>query len=79
MVRPYKQNGKVPSPLKLSPGIQKDDLPNTGACDPAGLFFEDGDLCVPGSIKDNFKKDFGAHVYDNMRKITCRLYLKSWL
>ena len=64
LVGPFKQNGKVPSLLKLSPGIQKDDWLDVGAGSPAGLFFENGDLHRPWSAKDYFKKEFGTPVYD---------------
>ena len=64
LVGPYKKNGKVPIHLKLSLGIQKDDQPDIGAYGSAGLFSEDCNLLSTGSIKDDFKKDFGVPVYD---------------
>ena len=33
-------------------------------CYPTSIFSEDGDLHCTRSIKDDFKKDFGAPVYD---------------
>ena len=64
LVGPYKQNGRVPVPLNPSPGIQKDDWPNTETCDPADLFSEDCNLHHPGYIQDNFKKEFDAPMYN---------------
>ena len=64
LVGPYKQNGKVPGPLKLSPGIHKDDRPSAKTCGPVGLFSEDGNLHRIGSVKDDCKKEFCAPVYD---------------
>ena len=60
----YEQNGKVPVQLNISLGTQKDDKPDIGAYGSAGLFSEDCNLRSPGSVKDDFKKDFGAPVYD---------------
>ena len=68
LVGPYKQNGKVPIPLKLSPGIQKDDRLNIGAYGPAIMFFEDCDLCSPGSVMDDCKKGFSAPMYDEYQE-----------
>ena len=64
MVGSYKHNGRVQVPLKPSPNIQKDDRPDTGTCGPTGLFSEDCDPLHPGSTQGNFKKEFGAPVYD---------------
>ena len=63
-VGPYKQNVRVLVPLKPFPGVQKDDRPDIGTCDPTGLFSEYWDLCHPKSLQDNFKEEFGAPVYD---------------
>ena len=64
LVGPYKKNKKVPIQLKLPLGIRKDDRPDTGTCDLAGLFSEYCDLHHLRSIQDDFKKEFGAPVYD---------------
>ena len=64
LVGPYKQNGRVPIPRKPSPGIQKDDWPHVGAHGPIGLFSEDYNLRRPGTVEDNFKKEFSAPMYD---------------
>ena len=65
---PYKQNGKVPIPLRLSPSIQKDDQPNIGAYGSVGLFSQDCDLHSLESVKDDSKKDFGAPMYDEYKE-----------
>ena len=64
MVGPYKQNGRVSGPSKLSPDVPKDDRPEAGAGSPIGLLSEDGDLHRPWSTRDDFKKEFGAPMYD---------------
>ena len=60
----YKKNGKVPVQLNLFLGIQKDNRPNIGAYGSVGLFSEDCNPLSLGSVKDDFKKDFGVPVYD---------------
>ena len=77
LVGPYKQNGKFPVQLKLSLGIQKDDQPDIGAYGPAGLFSEDCDLRSLGSVKDDFKKEFSAPVYDEYEEEYLRVVLKK--
>ena len=64
LVWPYKHNGKVSGMSKLSPGMQKDDRPEVGAGNPAGLFFKDGNLHCSWSAKDDFKKEFGTPMYN---------------
>ena len=51
-------------PSKISHGMQKDDWPEAGIGCSIGLFSEYGDLPHPWSTRDDFKKDFGALVYD---------------
>ena len=64
LVGPYKQKQEVSGPSKISHEMHKDDCPVAGIGSLVGLFSEDGDLSCPWSNKDDFKKEFGASMYD---------------
>ena len=77
LVGPYKQNGRVLVPLKPSSGIQKDDCPDTGTCDPVGHSLKIATCTTTGPYKTILRRNLVHLCTMNMRKNTYGMYLRS--